>query len=252
MKKIIIAILFLALNTAARAQSLTADDIINTAFNRENGDDSYFQVEMLLVDRGNSERKRALEIFTKDNGQFIKSLIKFTLPADIAGTSFLSEEISPGQDSQYLYLPELGRARRIVSSQKALRFVNTDFTYEDMRRRWPKQDRHTLLNEEAVAGRGCFVVESIPLDNSQYSKRVSWIDKESFVFLTIQFYDRKGELCKIFNAEGLTLKDGIWTAMQSQMEDLKEKHKTIMKIIALKYNQGLSEEMFTVQNVEAQ
>ena len=109
------------------AQEHSAKAIMDKVFTRYDGDDSYSEVEMVLLDKKGYERKRQLEIYTKDYGKLIKTYIKFTEPADIRGTAFLSIENEGKDNTQYLYLPALGRARRIVSSQKKLRFVNTDY-----------------------------------------------------------------------------------------------------------------------------
>ncbi len=242
----------LAFTVPVHSQPPSALRIMQDSFNREDGKDARFSLEMTLIDKGGSERKRRLEIFSKDYGALLKTFLKFTQPADIAGTIFLSDENETGEDTQYLYLPALGRARRIVSSQKDLRFVNTDFTYEDMQRRRPEKDNHRLLKEEKYNGWDCWVVENIPLagGTSQYSKRISWIDKESAVIVKVDLFDRKQNPCKKFSVIKLEKIDGIWTATQTLMEDLKEKHKTAMSITGAAYNTGLDDEIFTVRNLE--
>jgi outer membrane lipoprotein-sorting protein len=232
-------------------ESLEGTEIMEKVFNRYDGDDSYFKIEMVLVDRRGNQRKRLLEVYTKDYGDLIKTYLTFLEPADIEGTSFLSWENEGKDDTQYLYLPALGRARRIVSGQKKLRFVNTDYTYEDMQRRRPEKDEHTLLGEENYNGYACFVVESIPKKGtSQYSKRVSWVDKNSFVILKIDFYDKKGRKTKEFRVEKLEKKFDIWTATKTVMEDLRESHKTLMETLNVKYNQGLDDEVFSLRHLE--
>jgi len=231
---------------------LSGKEIMESSFNRDDGRDAYFKIEMTLVDKSGSERKRSLEIYTRDYDNLIKTFIKFTAPADIAGTAFLSWENAPGEDTQYLYLPALGRPRRIVSSQKNLSFVNTDFTYEDMQRRNPDKDEHTFIREDYFDARPCYVIESKPKDNSQYSRRVSWVDKESRVIIRIDFYDKKGDILKVFKVTHLDKRDGIWTAVRTTMENLKEKHLTRMRVVEARYNQGLADEIFTLRNMEGQ
>jgi outer membrane lipoprotein-sorting protein len=209
---------------------------------------------MVLRDRRGGERKRNLEILAKDYGKLRKSFIRFTQPADIAGTAFLSWENDNADDTQYLYLPALGRARRIVTSQKNLTFVNTDFTYEDMQRRQPEKDNHKLIAEEDYNNFKCYIVESIPQDagTSQYLKRVSWVDKASSMIVKVNFYDKKGELSKLFQVKELKQESGIWTAMETIMEDLKEGTATLMKVTDVRYNQGLDDEIFTERRLQEQ
>jgi len=233
------------------AAPLTGLDGMQKVFNRNDGQDSYFKVEMILIDKKGYQRKRILEIYSKDYGRFIKTYLKFLRPADIEGTGFLSLENEGRDNTQYLYLPALGRVRRIVSSQNNLRFVNTDFSYEDMQRRRPDKDKHRILREEDYQGRKCFVVESVPLaGDSQYSKRIIWVDKASFVVVKIDFYDKKDTIIKELRVEKLEKKSDIWTAMKTVMEDFKSKHKTVMRVLDVKYNQGLDDEVFSLRHLQ--
>lgn len=254
MKKIIIIVLglFIFSTAAASAQPPDAQEIMNQSFYRDDGADAYFKIEMVLIDKTGDTRKRELEIYTQDSGELLKTYIEFIAPPDIKGTKFLSLENTEGDDTQHLYLPELGRARRIVSSQKNLRFVNTDFSYEDVQRRKPDKDRHRLLKETKSSGLDCAVIESTPKDpgNSQYTKRINWVDKKSLVVLKTELYGQRNELIKTFNVDKLSKVSGIWTALETRMKDLREGHETLMKIKDVKYNQGLSDDIFTLRKLE--
>jgi len=233
------------------AEETSALNIMEKVFYRDDGLDSYSKVEMLLVDKKNNTRGRILEIYAKDYSSLIKTFLEFTEPADIKGTKFLSIEEEKADNTQYLYLPALGRSRRIVSSQKNLAFVNTDFTYEDMQRRRPEKDTHRIIADEALNSRNCVVVESVSNDNtSQYSKRISWVDKESDVVVKIEFYDKKGKKIKEFRVNGLEKKDGIWTVTDMVMDNEKDVHKTYMKLLEVRYNQGLGDDIFTSYSLE--
>ena len=59
-------------------------------------------------------------------------LIRFTYPNDIRGTGFLVWEHPNSDDERFLYLPSLGRVRRIAGTEAQESFVGSDFTYEDI------------------------------------------------------------------------------------------------------------------------
>lgn len=245
--------LFCLSNVTIYAQDLTdADQIALKVFNRDNGRDSVSTIEMYLVDKMGFKRKRLLQVYTKDYGELMKTFIRFLKPADIEGTGFLSLENKSGNDTQYLYLPELGRSRRIVSSQQNLRFVNTDFTYEDMQRRKPELDIHRFIGYEELEGYQCYVIEYIPKDkdSSQYSKTVQWIDKDSFIPIRVDFYNKKNKLIKRLSVKQLKKIEGIWTAVDMIMEDFLERHKTRLFLTEVIYNQELNDDIFTVDNLE--
>ena len=155
------------------AQAMDGTQLAQLVHDRDDGKDSYAKVDMTLIDKNGSKRERTLITATKDYGPLVKTYLRFTSPPSIEGTAFLTWENEDRNDDQFLYLPELRRVRRIVSSQKDNRFVNTDYTYEDLERRKVDEDVHRIIGEESYNGRKCWVLESIPkdMDDSQYSKR---------------------------------------------------------------------------------
>jgi len=216
-------------------------------YNRDDGRDSYAEIRMLLIDKHGKKRMRSMITATKDFGSLSKNLIRFTLPADIKNTGFLSWENEDREDDQFLYLPALRRVRRIVSKQKSNRFVNTDYTYEDMQKRKVEKDHHRLLRNESFKEYDCWVLESIPKkpEDSQYGKRISWIIKDIFIPIKIEYYNKKNSLIKVFSGLSIKKIDGIHTVMELEMHDFKRKHRTLMKIDAIRYNRGIPDKVFT-------
>lgn len=228
---------------------LDARTIVQRVNDRNDGKDSFAKVEMFLSSTGGfSEKRSMIQTYKYFNG-LRKTYIRFTEPASIEGTSFLSWERPGGaDDDQFLYLPELGRDRRIVSSQKDSDFVNTDFTYEDMQERSVDKDTHTLLREEKIGVYDCWVIESVPKDlkSSQYRRRVSWIPKEIYLPLRVEFFTKVvRQPTKVLTVTKLQQVNEIWTAMSMEMKDADRKHQTLLKTLEVKYNKGVPDRMFT-------
>ncbi len=227
--------------------AITGLEIAQKVYSRNDGRDFYVQMQMTLIDKHGQQRIRTMVMAEKDYGSLRKVFIRFLSPADIKDTTFLAWENKDREDDQFLYLPALRRVRRIVSSKKDNSFVNSDFTYEDMERRKPQKDVHTLLREERYQGWDCWVLQSIPKKNShsQYGKIISWIVKGIYIPVRMDLYNRKGELIKQFLVHKLKCIQGIWTATDTEMINLKEHHRTRLVVKDIKYNLGLSDEMFT-------
>ncbi|MBL0351122.1 MAG: outer membrane lipoprotein-sorting protein [Elusimicrobia bacterium] len=222
--------------------------IVKKVIDRDDGKDSIAQIDMLLTDRTGYTEARAMTAAAKDYGTLSKSLIRFTDPANIAGTSFLSWQVKDKSDEQFLFLPELGRDRRIVSGQKDKSFANTDYTYEDMEERKLDDDAHRLLREEKVGAYDCWVVESTPRkpSSSKYKRWIVWIPKGIFVPLRIDYHDGVPRIAtKVLTVRTLEKIDGFWTATESEMKDLKRNHATRMRVRSITYNSGLPDRMFT-------
>jgi len=231
---------------------LTGTELAQRVYDREIGDDSAAQMVMVLISKSGRKREREFTTYRKDYGSLIKQLIRFTTPADIAGTGFLNLEIEGGDTDQFLYLPALRRVRRIVSSQKSHRFVNTDFTYEDMERRPVEDSDHQITGEEKIGDTDCWVLESRPKKEaeSQYAVIKGWVAKEIYLPVLIENFNKKGSLIKKYRVNRLENIQNIWTEIKVVMEDLNKKHRTIMKIRNIVYNTRLSDHIFTKQNLE--
>ncbi len=234
--------------------SMDADEVGWLVYNRYDGDDAYYKIDMELVDKSGDRVRREMEVYIKDYNGLDKTTIVFLSPPDIRGTAFLSIENPKGADkTQFLYLPSLGRVRRITSKQKANSFVNTDYSYEDIGRRWPAKDFHKLIGEDSILGRPCYVLESVPKKEgeSQYSKRICYIDKETGLSLRREFFDKKGRKIREMRVNKISVVDGIPTVIDSEMIDLRTGHKTVMKVKDVRYNQGLPDKVFSVRYMKS-
>jgi hypothetical protein len=233
-------------------KALTGKDIAQRVYDRDDGEDFYSFGSMVLIDKRGKERRREMITHRKDFGELSKTLIRFTKPADIEGTGFLSWENEDRDDDQFIFLPELRRVRRVASRKKDGQFVNSDYTYEDMERRKVEKDDHCLLGEEDVNGWRCYVLESVPKkgSGSQYSKLKMYVIKDLYLAAKVEYYGKKLKLTKIFTAREIEKIDGIWTMLESEMVNLKREHRTILASHEVRYNRGISDDVFTKRYLE--
>lgn len=220
--------------------------IAQRVYNRDDGETSHSLTQMRLTDKRGKTRQRTLLSIAKDFGPLRKVYTRFSSPADIKGTVFLVWENQDRDDDQFLYLPALKRLRRIVSRQKKSRFVNSDFTYEDMQRKKPDESHHRLVQSVHFANRDCWVLESIPKKGtSQYKKWVTWVDKEYLLPHKVEYYSKKGKLFKRLLSKNIKKIDDIWTALDVEMHDLKKRHTTRMRIKKIHYNRKVNNIVFS-------
>src|SRR5262245_36177656 len=122
--------------------AMTAESVARQVQDRNTGRDSRASMRMKLFDRHGRVRERALDIISlrgraapgaapgAPDGD--RLLVRFTYPNDIRGTGFLVWEQPQADDERVLYLPSLGRVRRIAGAETQESFVGSDFTYEDI------------------------------------------------------------------------------------------------------------------------
>ena len=126
-----------------------------------------------------------------------KRLSFFDNPGDVKGTAFLSFTHKTDDDDQWLYLPALKRVKRISSSNKAGAFMNSEFAYEDISSQEVEKYTYEFLRDDEFEGTPVYVNKSDPVDpDSGYSKLEVWVDKDRYIPLKIDFYNRGEELKK--------------------------------------------------------
>ena len=249
-------------------QKLSADDIARRVQDRDTGRDARTTMRMKLFDRHGRVRERALTMTTlrgRGNPGSAKTapdgdrlLIRFTYPNDIRGTGFLVWEHPAADDERFLYLPSLGRVRRIAGSETQESFVGSDFTYEDIGGRELDEYSYGVLDENASwappgggPARPAWRLESRRKDASApFPRVVTTVLKDSFVVVGADIYNRRNEKQKVYTVRRLEQVDGIWTAMDSEMSNAIERTRTELTIETTDYNVGLTEADFLRRELE--
>lgn len=223
-------------------------------YGRPDGRDLATRSVMVLQEKGGRPRVRRMYTYRLDlGGGRVLSLIRFTAPEDIAGTGLLTLDHPGAATDQWLYLPALGRVRRIAGERRGGRFVGSDLYYEDLRDREPDMDRHRLLRRERFQGVLCEVLESVPAEpgNSVYGRRVSWIHPQTLVALRVDFYPKRGgSPLKRLVVHRIQRIQGYWTVMDSTMTELRSGHRTRVTVEQAVYDRGLPESLFTQRVLE--
>jgi len=176
-----------------------------------------------------------------------KVILRFTAPAEVKGVALLVVNHPDRASDQWMYTPALGRERRIALQDRSTRFFGTDFSFEDLEERDVDQYEFELLGEESVDGSPCWKIRSKPKEakRSQYSHAHLWIRKDNYVAARIESF-AKDQLARRLSYRQIEQVQGVWTARLWEMEDLRRKSKTILKMEKLEYNVKLRDEAFTL------
>lgn len=253
----------LLLATAASAEGLSARDIMQKVYDRDDGNHAIMDMEMVLIDKQGEQRQRTVKSFRRDagaNGKDAETILFFLAPADVKDTAFLTydyDDVSK-DDDQWLYLPALKKTKRIASSDKSSSFMGTDFTYADMTKRNIANYDYKLLKEEEVGGHKVWVIEAVPTNPKEkeetgYTKSVTFVRQDNFVPVRGVSWLEKGERLKYMEVKKLEQVDGIWVSTEVVMTTKKDKeilHQTVMTSRNVQFNQPQPDETFTTRRLE--
>ena len=254
--------LIVALTLPAVAWALTAIEIMDKNFMVGKYADSTSETTMTLTNKSGQQRVRKTFGTSKldNNGIDNKRMTRFLEPTDVKGTVSLLVEHSDKDDDIWIYLPSVKKVRRLISSNKKDSFVGTDFSYGDVIGHKVKEWSHTIVKEEDVDGKPCYVIESIPKDatiktNTGYSKRIGWIQKDNLVTVKAISYDEAGELLKEAKYSHWKEVDTVkhkWQAGILEAKNLQTGHSTVITIDQFKVNNGVKDDFFTTRYMEQQ
>jgi predicted RND superfamily exporter protein len=250
----------LVLPKGAEAATPSADSIMEKNFVANRFDDSTSSATFQMINKNGDKRVRETFGATRaqENSIDTKRVTRFLSPPDIKNTVTLLVEHSGADDDMWIYLPAMKKTRRLTSSNKNESFVGTDLSYGDVIGHKVGDWTHKVTGAEAVGGKQCTVVESLPKDGkvaeqSGYSKRVSYIDNESLLAMKTEFYATNKQLLKVSTLANLVNVDPAkhrWQPMHMEVQNVQTGHKTVIDWTKFKANEGVKNEYFTARYLE--
>lgn len=218
------------------------------------------EATITLTAKGGGERIRKTYTATRlaKNGQDNSRLSRFLAPADVKGMATLLVEHSDADDDIWVYLPSMKKVRRLSANNKRDGFLGTDLSHGDVIGHKVKEWKHRFVQEEAIDGMPCYVVESMPVstgikESSGYSKRLSWVRMDNFVAVRTDYWDEGGELLKSVSASDIRLVDkerGKWQPMRIEAANKQTGHSSVIKLDTFVVNTQLSESLFTPRGLD--
>jgi outer membrane lipoprotein-sorting protein len=182
-----------------------------------------------------------------------KTVLRFTAPAEVKGVALLVANHPDRASDQWMWTPAIERDRRIALQDRSTRFFGTDFSFEDLEERDVSQFDYVLRGEETVDGAPSWRIESTPREgkSSQYTRSQIWVRKDNYVLARIENFV-KDQMVRRLVYSDLQNIQGIWTARQLEMADVRRGTRTRLTLEKLSYNVPMKDEDFTLQAIRRQ
>jgi outer membrane lipoprotein-sorting protein len=203
--------------------------------------DKEASVLMVITDKSGNEKKR--EASLKQKGKF-KKLYRYTKPEKQAGIATLSLP----DDLIWLYMPAFGKAIRISLLSKSQAFTGTDFSQEDMSG-IPYSDRYDPIIINANDP-DFYTLELTPKSKkTKYSKIILTMDKTNYYPIKMEFFNKSNNYFKLATYK-YKKQDNYWYAKEVIMTSVLKKHSTSILLTDVKFDQGIDDDVFTVENLK--
>lgn len=187
------ALIFLAALLCANSFAMTGLEVMQKVDKANSGTiGSESEMTMTLIDANGNKVEREMESMTIESDKGDKSVMEFLRPLDVKGTKLLTWTLKDESNQQWLYLPQFKRVKKINSKNQSGSFMGSEFSYEDIAGEELEKYTYKLLSEDKKTWK----VESVPKETSGYSKLITVISKEKMNPLSVEYYDRRGDLLK--------------------------------------------------------
>lgn len=230
-----------------------AEEIVRASRERIQAATTSSRSRMVITARDGSTTERLVDEYSSDAEDGSRVAIVFQKPASVAGTRFLNLEHRDKPQDRWIFLPSLGKVRRIAASEGAASFMGTDLTYDDISAmdRDVSLDAFSLLREDVLDGRACWVIQAVPKSDSfQYSRMVLWIEKATHIGWKIELYDRKGALVKLIEILETREVQGRVSPVATRVSTVAAKTSTTIYVEILKYDDPIPATVFTTRFLE--
>jgi hypothetical protein len=237
--------LLLALLPAALLAA-DARQIVEESQKRTRSESQRYEGSLVVTDaKGKRTEKRWTYARIGSHGDS-KSILRFTEPAEVRGVALLVVNHPDRASDQWMWIPELGRDRRVALQDRSTRFFGTDFTFEDLEERDSSQYEYRLLAEETIGGVPAWKIEAKPKKSSQYTHSYVWIRKTDYAPARIENY-KAAQAVRQLQYEEIRTVAGIPTPHRLEMHDVARNSRTVLAIEKLQYNVNAKQEDFTLQ-----
>lgn len=243
LRSIIIALSFGFFTISVFAQDAT--DIIRKMDQKMRGESLKAEMTMSII-RPSWERSISMKTWSRDTEY---SLILITEPARDEGTAFLKRG-----NEIWNWVPNVGRTIKMPPSMMMQSWMGSDFTNDDLVRESSivKDYEHELVGEETIRDYLCYKIEMTPKPDAPvvWGRVDVWVSKDEYLQLRSEFYDEDGELINVMEAMNVQEFDGRSIPARLEMIPMdKEGHKTVIEYKSMKFNEGIPESFFSVQNM---
>ena len=182
-------------------------------------------------------------------------LLRFLLPADVKGTGFLNITHPGAEDESWLFLPALGKPRRIASEERGASFMGSDFTYADIGLFQADDYRNTFIRSERYENEETYVIESVPGSDRikracGFAKKTWWIRKGNYTVAKAEYAADSGRVTKgLYGSGAIAIAETVWFNTRMEIRNLDLGSRTIVTFKNIKVNTGVPDDYFSMRQL---
>jgi outer membrane lipoprotein-sorting protein len=199
-------------------------------------------------------------VFSKQDKEVKRKIMFVTSPPKLKQTGFLTFEYldKEKEDDQWIYLPSMGKHKRIAAADRNDSFMGSDLNYSDLNSKQVDDYRYCILKETTVGKTDVWLIESLPksvsvIEQTGYLKAILAIQKTNYAILRVMAWSSDGKTVKIQDFSDFICIDKVWIPrdilVASRVGNV-TRHTTRLRIDNIRLDPDLPDDLFTVRSLE--
>jgi outer membrane lipoprotein-sorting protein len=154
------------------------------------------------------------------------------------------------------WVPTIDRLIKIPPSMMLQSWMGSDFTNDDLTKQSSivTDYKQTLLAKETLREQECYKIELIPNPDASvvWGKLITWITVSGFNTWKTEFYDEDMKLVSVQTLSDIRHMGDRDIPTRIEIEPVNKKgNKTVLEILKMSFNQPLSDDYFSQQNMKS-
>lgn len=162
--------------------------ILRDAFDRRYEVDLLFDIELIMRDGKGGKHRRVFRAASKRIDDRMHSIGRILWPNHLRGMTILTIEASNRGHDSFVYMPTMGKVRRVSTAQRSDSFLGSDVTYEDLERRHPEDFRPVTVGSTEVDGEAAWDIGAEPTYGANYERLTFLIAKADLAILEVHYF----------------------------------------------------------------
>lgn len=162
--------------------------LLAEAFERRYGADLSARIELVMRDARGRERRRLFRTVTAYEDGRMRSVGRLLEPASLRGLALLTVEAAGREDDTFVYLPALGRARRIGMGRRSDSFLGSDLTYADFERHRVEDYRVEGVRAVRLQDERAWIVTTRPRRAERFARVAFGVARRDRALLAVRYY----------------------------------------------------------------
>ena len=168
--------------------------ILEAAFTNRYSINLVSRIELTMIGRGGQHQVRTLEVATKVVDGKVYSIGRRLLsPEYLRDMTVLMMEKADRSEDAFIFLPSLGKVRRITTAQKSDAFFGSDVTYEDLEQQRASDFEFDSIEEGLLENERVHQIRARPIRRGNYDHALFVVAQKDLALLKIQYYKRNSD-----------------------------------------------------------